>query len=120
MSAQQVGLTDEQRSQIQRYIELDDQIGQLNAQLKGLRAERKQLEDEVLGIIRPLQTGSIKTGNVVLRAKKTKKKESLNQKVWARKLAESGQLRDPNQSMALVKHIYKNLSTTEDFELVRE
>jgi hypothetical protein len=116
-----VGLSAEQRSEIQRYIELDTQIGQLNAQLKGLRAERKQLEDNVLAIIRPLRSASVRTrDNVVLRAKKTRKKENLNQRVWARKLAESGQLKDPNNATALVKHVYKNLATTEDYELVRE
>lgn len=119
-SEQQVGLNAEQRSQIQRYIELDDQIGVLNNQLKALRSERKELEDEVLAIVRPLRSGAIKTGNTVLRAKKTKKKQGLNQKVWAEKLAASGQLRDPNNAPALVKHVYKSLSTTEDYELVRE
>jgi hypothetical protein len=121
VNEEQVGLSGEQRSAIQRYIDLDDQISQLNNQLKVLRNERKELEDNVLAILRPLRSASVRTrDNVVLRAKKKKKKENLNQKVWARKLAESGQLKNPDSATALVKNIYKNLETTEDYELVRE
>lgn len=116
-----MGLSAEQRSEIQRYIQLDNQIAQLNAQLKNLRAERKDLEDSVLATIRPLRSASVRTrDNVVLRVKKKKKKESLNQKVWAKKLAESGQLRDPSKATDVVKYVYKTLATTEDYELVRE
>jgi len=120
-SEEQIGLTAEQRSEIQRYIELDNQISQLNNQLKGLRAERKGLEDSVLAIIRPLRSASVRTrDNVVLRAKKKMTKEGLNQKFWVRKLAESGQLADSSRAEALVKSIYKNRESTEDYELVRE
>lgn len=119
VSDQQVGLSQEQRDQIQRYLELDDQIKRINDQLKGMRAQRKQLEDEVLAIVRPLRSGALETGNNVLRAKKTKKKQGLNQQVWAEKLAASGQLRDPNNAPALVKHVYKSLTVTEDYELER-
>jgi len=121
VSETQVGLTDEQKSQIERYIQLDDQISVLNEQVGRMRAERKQLENGVLSIVRPLQSGSLRThNNVILRAKKKITRESINQKFWARKLAESGQLRDPTQSDALVKSIYKNRGSTEDYELTRD
>ena len=53
-------------------------------------------------------------------AKKKVTKEGINQKFWARKLAQSGQLKDPTKSEALVKAIYKNRESTEDYALVRE
>lgn len=119
VSEQVVGLSDEQRNAIQRYIQLDDEIAQLNTQVSRKRAERKELEDEVLGILRPLPA-PVSSGNNVLKVKKTQKKESINQKFWENKLAASGELKDPTRASQLVKAIYKNRTTEEDFSLVRE
>lgn len=119
IAAAQAGLNEEQRSMIQRYIALDDEITALNATLKAKRAERAELEDNVLAIIRPLEA-PIKTGRTILRAKVKSVKGSLTQKLWTEKLAASGHLKDPAKAEELVKNIYKDAPRTEDFELVRE
>jgi hypothetical protein len=119
IGAAQAGLSDDQRSAIQRYIQLDDEINNLNATIKEKRAERSELEDELIGILKPLPA-PIKTGRTILRTKKKITKEGITQKFWTTKLATSGHLKDPSKAEQLVKDIYKNRSATEDYELVRE
>ncbi len=119
IAASQAGLTDEQRSMIQRYITLDDEITVLNAAVSAKRKERKELEETVLAVLRPLEA-PIKTGRTILRAKKKFTKQSLNQKLWTEKLSASGQLKDPTKAEQLVKNIYKDCPKTENYELVRE
>lgn len=117
ISANQAGLDDEQRSLIQRYIMVDDEISVLNATLKAKRSERKELEDEVLAVIAPIEA-PIVSGQNIVRAKKKMVKGALNQKIWTDQLAASGQLKDPSKAEQLVKGIYKAAPKTEDIELV--
>lgn len=119
IGAAQAGLSEEQRSAIQRYIQLDDEINTLNAAVKEKRAERSELEDDLIGILRPLPA-PIRAGRTILRTKKKLTKEGINQKFWTTKLASSGHLKDPSKADQLVKSIYKNRTSTEDYELVRE
>ena len=116
---EQVGLSDEHRQRIRRFLALDDEIAQLNAQLKQKRDERAALKDVVTEIIQPLGA-PIKSGESVLRVKKTVKRETLNKTTWERYLARSGYLKDPNQAKELVLKIYKDRETHDEFQLVRE
>ena len=118
VQATQIGFTDEQRGQIQRYLQLDDEIANINGQLKQLREERKELHDEVLSMIRPLEA-PVRAGTNILRARKKMVKETVNQKFLSKKLAECGELKDPTKANDLVKVFYKDREATEDYELVR-
>lgn len=118
-TAAQVGLSQESRDMIRRYIALDDQISKFNGQLSQLRKDRTALKKEVMRIIQPLPA-PVKSGNTVLRVKTKIKRETVNQKFWVKALAESGQLIDPGTSKDLVTAIYKNRETAEAYELIRE
>lgn len=118
--AHTISLSDEQRAAVQRYIQLDDEISQLNSEVNAKRAERKEMEDEVLAILQLLRT-PLKAGNDVLKVKKSKKKEAINQGFWIKKLETCGELKDPSRAKDLVKNIYKNRnSEEEDFSVVHE
>ncbi len=119
VSSDQVGLRDEQRSTIQRYIELDDEINELNARIKQLRNERKELEDDLIVMLNVVNK-PVREGDVVLATKKKAKQETVNQKFLAEKLAQSGELIDATKADSIIKNIYKNRSKTEDYALVRK
>jgi hypothetical protein len=112
-------LSADQRSILQRYIAIDDEISVLNAQIKDKRAERKQLEDELLVLLRKMDV-PVQMGTTIIGTKKKSTAESLTQRVWVEKLMKSGQLKDPSKAEQLVKTIYKNREKTEDYELVRK
>ena len=104
-------LSDDQRGIIRRYIELDDQISELKIRVKELSQQRADLERLVSATIKPL-AAPVKTGNTVLRLKVEQVKESLTKETWVKKLAQSGELKDPSKSQELVDGIYKNRAVT--------
>jgi hypothetical protein len=116
---EQVGLSTENRERIRRFLALDDEIAQLNSQLKQKREERATLKDVVTEILQPLGA-PVKSGNSVLRVKKTVKREALNKTSWERHLAQSGYLKDSNKAKELVAKIYKDREAHDEYELVRE
>lgn len=112
-------LTGEQRSNIQRYITLDNEVTQLKARVKELCRQRDQLEVIVSAIIKPL-AAPVKDGNTTLRIKVGDVKETLTKDKWVQKLAASGELKDPSKSQEVVDNIYKSLVVTKTKEeLVR-
>lgn len=108
-------LTAEQRSNIQRYITLDNEVAQLKSRTKELIRQRDQLETIVSAIIKPL-AAPVKDGNTTLRIKVGDVKETLTKDKWVQKLAASGELKDPAKSQELVDNIYKSLVVTKTKE----
>lgn len=113
-------LSEEHRALIERYIDTDNQIATLKAKLKELNNTKAQLEQQVTMVIKPLSV-PIQTGNTVLRVKNKVTKQGISKAYFTAKLAQSGELKDPNKSKQIVDGIYGSLGVkkTED-ELVRK
>lgn len=99
-------LSEEHRRIICDYIALDDEIAQKKAELGALKKRQSELQLTLAVALKNVEA-PVKSGNTVLRVKTSNTLESVSQAFLIRKLAESGELKNPENAKTVVTNIYK-------------
>jgi predicted nucleic acid-binding Zn-ribbon protein len=110
-------ITEEFKKMVADWIDRDDEIKEINKELKDLKEEKKQLENSILDYMEQIQLGTLDIGNGKLRRSVSKTKSALKHEIIQNSLVKV--FKDVQKAHHTTKFILDNRPITERVRLKR-
>lgn len=118
LQANTITFTDKFKNAVIKYCEKDDQRMKLQKELSEVRADLKDLEEDIVKFMESNNLPIFDTGEKGLFKNTTKKKtKGLSKTLLVEALSKCGQLKDPKKADEVVDYIYKS-RPTEDVKVL--
>jgi predicted nucleic acid-binding Zn-ribbon protein len=110
-------ITDEFKQMVTNWIEKDDEINEINKELKILKDDKKELETKILNYMEQIELGTLDIGNGKLRKSVSKTKGALKHDIIQDSLVKI--FKDVQKAHNTTKFILDNRPITERVRLKR-